>query len=185
MGGCSTYGVWTRWLDSDYRVTWCDIYWLGFDLSNSMTKPVESTCMKLSRWTIAVMRSMPFCRPDHLLPWLIDRNIWPDIPNRKIKRYWNHMKNVGSEIGDVSPAGDHHPIWIWGDAANYAKDHNIITICIGSVLDDRTDSITKCFPIALCREEPCLLDSIFHPVYPQNKYLIWLIYFFFMLSIRS
>jgi hypothetical protein len=68
------------------------------------------------------------------------------------------MKSVGSEIGDVSPAGDHHPIWIWGDAANYAKDHNIITICIGSVLDDRTDSITKCFPIALCREEPCLWD---------------------------
>lgn len=26
MGGCSTYGVWTRWLDSDYRVTWCDMF---------------------------------------------------------------------------------------------------------------------------------------------------------------
>ena len=86
---------------------------------------------------------------------MIERDIWPVIPDRKITRYWNHLRSVGSELADVSPTGDHHPIWIWGDAANYSKDQNIITVCIGSVLDDRTDSITKCFPIALLREDFC------------------------------
>lgn len=97
---------------------------------------------------------MPYCCPADLLPWLIDRDLWPHVPDRKIKRYWNHMRSVGSEISDVSPACEHHPLWIWGDAANYSKDLSIITISIGSVLDDRKDSITKCFPILLCREEP-------------------------------
>ena len=103
------------------------------------------------------IRSMPYVQPSDLLPWLLQFDLWPDIPDRKITRYWNHMKSVGSDIANVSPTGEHHPLWIWGDGANYAKDQSIITICIGSILDDRTDSITKCFPIALCREEPWVL----------------------------
>ena len=121
---------------------------------------------------------MPYVRPSDLLPWLLQHDLWPDIPDRKITRYWNHMKSVGSEIANVSPTGEHHPLWIWGDGANYAKDQNIITICIGSVLDDRTDSITKCFPIALCREEPWeligLIDIVFFfgPMLPHKSYLV-------------
>ena len=99
------------------------------------------------------MRSMPYCCPEDLLTWLVQQDLWPDVPERKVRRYWRHLKSVGSEISDVSPSEKHHPIWIWGDAANYAVERNIVTLCIGSVLDDRTDSITKCFPIALCREE--------------------------------
>ena len=97
---------------------------------------------------------MPYICLDEIIPWLMHRQLWPDIPDRKIKRYWNHIKEVKSDISDVSPDGCHHPLWVWGDAANYSKDQNIIVICFGSVLDDETDSIRKCFPLVLCREEP-------------------------------
>ena len=97
---------------------------------------------------------MPYVSPDEIIPWLMDRKLWPEIPDRKIKRYWNHLKEVKAEIADVSTTGSHHPLWVWGDAANYSKDQNIIVICFGSVLDDETDSIKKCFPLILCREEP-------------------------------
>jgi len=97
---------------------------------------------------------MPYICPDEIIPWLMYRKLWPEIPDRKIKRYWNHLKEVKAEIADVSPNGIHHPLWVWGDAANYSKDQNIIVICFGSVLDDETDSIKKCFPVILCREEP-------------------------------
>ena len=100
-------------------------------------------------------RQMPHIIPEEIIPWLMDRNLWPDIPKRKITRYWNHLCDVRSEIANVSPDGSHHPLWIWADAANYIKDQNIIVICFGSVLDDETDSIKKCFPLVLCREESC------------------------------
>ena len=91
-------------------------------------------------------RQMPHIIPEEIIPWLMDRNLWPDIPKRKITRYWNHLCDVRSEIANVSPDGSHHPLWIWADAANYIKDQNIIVICFGSVLDDETDSIKKCSP---------------------------------------
>ena len=97
---------------------------------------------------------MPYISPDEIIPWLVHRKLWPNIPDRKITRFWNHMKEVKSEISEISPSGTHHPLWIWGDAANYSKDQNIIVICFGSVLDDETDSIKKCFPLVLCREDP-------------------------------
>lgn len=96
---------------------------------------------------------MPYITPEDIIPWLLERGLWPETPERKIKRYWNHLRDVGSELADISPQGIHHPLWIWGDAANYSKDQNIIVICFGSVLDDATDSIQKCFPLVLCRED--------------------------------
>ena len=96
---------------------------------------------------------MPYITPEDIIPWLMDCGLWPDTPERKIKRYWNHLRDVGSELADISPQGTHHPLWIWGDAANYSKDQNIIVICFGSVLDDATDSIQKCFPLVFCRED--------------------------------
>ena len=104
---------------------------------------------------VVIMRQMPYILPEDLIPWLMNRKLWPEIPQRKIKRYWNHLRDVKSDIANSSADGSHHPIWIWGDAANYAKDQNILVICFGSVLDDATDSITKCFPLVLLREEPC------------------------------
>lgn len=97
---------------------------------------------------------MPYLIPEELIPWLMDRDLWPDVPSRKISRYWRHLQEVESELCDLSPGCEHHPLWVWGDAANYSKDKNIIVICFGSVLDDSTDSIKKCFPLVLCREEP-------------------------------
>ena len=96
---------------------------------------------------------MPYILPEDLIPWLSDRNIWADVPTRKIKRYWHHLKDVGSDLATASPQCDHHPLWIWGDAAHYNKEQNIIVICFGSVLDDNTDSIKQCFPLVLCRED--------------------------------
>jgi hypothetical protein len=102
-----------------------------------------------------IMRPMPYILPEDLLPWLITRGVFPAIPERKIRRYWLHLQDVQSDLASVSPNSDHHPLWIWGDAANYAKDQNIIVISMGSVLDDETDSVKSCFPLMLCREEAC------------------------------
>ena len=107
------------------------------------------------------VRQMPYVMPEEIIPWLMDRKLWPSTPERKIKRYWNHLQEVNSEIAAASPDCSHHPVWIWGDAANYNKDQNVIVICFGSVLDDETDSIKKCFPLVICREESWLL-----PLYP-------------------
>jgi len=96
---------------------------------------------------------MPYISPEDIIPWLMARDLWPATPQRKIKRFWNHLQEVQSDIAGASPQGNHHPLWIWGDAANYNKDQNVIVICFGSVLDDATDSIKKCFPLAICREE--------------------------------
>ena len=97
---------------------------------------------------------MPVARPDILIPWLVDHGVWPDIPERKIKRYWNHLHHAQSELSDVRGVEHfHHPLWSWGDAAHYCKDKSVIVICFGSVLDDTKDSIQKCFPLFLCREE--------------------------------
>ena len=99
------------------------------------------------------LRRMPYIVPEDIIPWLMTRKLWPSIPERKIKSYWNHLRDVGSDIAGASPSGAHHPLWIWGDAANYSKDQNIIVICFGSVLDDEKDSVKKCFPLMLLREE--------------------------------
>lgn len=98
------------------------------------------------------LRQMPYIIPEEIIPWLMDRNLWPETPTRKITRYWNHLRDVKSELSDVSD-GTHHPLWIWADAANYIKDQNILVVCFGSVLDDETNSINKCFPLVLCRED--------------------------------
>ena len=102
---------------------------------------------------LVIIRSMPFILPEDIIPWLMDRKLWPEIPERKIKRFWNHLKDVKSDVAGASPNGTHHPLWIWGDAANYIKDQNVIVICFGSVLHDETDSVKKCFPLVLLREE--------------------------------
>ncbi|CAL1167644.1 unnamed protein product [Cladocopium goreaui] len=98
-------------------------------------------------------KQMPYISPEDIIPWLMARDLWPATPQRKIKRFWNHLQEVQSDIAGASPQGNHHPLWIWGDAANYNKDQNVIVICFGSVLDDATDSIKKCFPLVICREE--------------------------------
>lgn len=102
-----------------------------------------------------LVRPMPYILPEDLLPWLVSRELFPAIPARKIRRYWRHLEFVGSELASVSPNADHHPIWIWGDAAAYSKEQNVIVLCLGSVLDDETNSVKACFPLALCREESC------------------------------
>lgn len=118
---------------------------------------------------------MPYILPEDLIPWLSDRNIWADVPTRKIKRYWQHLKDVGSDLATASPQCDHHPLWIWGDAAHYNKEQNIIVICFGSVLDDNTDSIKQRFPLVLCRED----------LWMQLEWIVLLVLYLFYLKTCS
>jgi len=116
-----------------------------------------------------VSKQMPYIIPEEIIPWLMDRNLWPETPTRKITRYWNHLRDVKSELSDVSD-GTHHPLWIWADAANYIKDQNILVVCFGSVLDDETNSINKCFPLVLCREEmSCGYETMYAYLEPVVK----------------
>ena len=124
-----------------------------------ITYPNLVNCCSLVFWPM--LRQMPYILPEDIIPWLTDRKLWPNIPRRKIIRYWNHLRDVKSEIAEMSVTGEHHPLWIWGDAANYCKDQNVIVICFGSVLDDTKDSIKACFPLVLCREDTWIQKNTF------------------------
>lgn len=98
-------------------------------------------------------------QPHVLLPWLLDRGLFPNISKVETEKYWDHLSQVGSPLANASRSKTHIPLWLWGDAANYINDENLMVFCVGHVLDDQKNSIKKCFPIVVCREDPCLYRS--------------------------
>ena len=99
---------------------------------------------------------MPCILPEVLLPWLIERNLFWNIQENEICRYWQHLRHAGSPVAEVCPTNDAIPIWLWGDSAQYnAKKESVIVLCCGCVLDERKSSVSTCFPFVIVREETC------------------------------
>lgn len=104
---------------------------------------------------------MPCTLPSELLPFLIDSGLFPNIPLRQRRRYWNHLRELSSPMAMGISSNDYLPLFIWGDAAHYCKDESVIVICIGCTLDDRKNSIETHFPLVICREDSCKKRAFF------------------------
>lgn len=121
-----------------------------------------------------VVRKMPCTLPSDLLPFLIEHGLFPEVPLRQRKRYWNHLRECSSPMAQQIPSNDLLPLFLWADAANYWKDESVLAICIGCTLDDRKNSLETHFPLVICREDPRRQESnsfSLVPNYPQQHHL--------------
>ena len=104
-------------------------------------------------------RNMPVLLPSELFPWMMGCGIWPEdaaCPERT-KKYWQHLKDVGSPLANMSPEGDHIPIYLWGDGAQFTESgQSVLVLACGLVMDDKRTNI---FPLFLCREGAWLQKS--------------------------
>lgn len=79
---------------------------------------------------------------------MIQRGIFPEISKEAISKYWKHMKACKSPIGDMS-TGDHLPVYVWGDGAQYTESgESIMVFSCGIVVDEKRTNI---FPLFMCR----------------------------------
>lgn len=98
---------------------------------------------------LLLCRRMPLLLPSELFPWMIQRGIFPEISKEAISKYWKHMKACKSPIGDMS-TGDHLPVYVWGDGAQYTESgESIMVFSCGIVVDEKRTNI---FPLFMCRE---------------------------------
>ena len=94
---------------------------------------------------------MPVLLPGDLLPWMMRRNILPSLPEGSVAKYWRHMKDLGSPIGNMS-TGEHIPMYVWGDGAQYTESgESMLVFSCGIIVDEKRTNI---FPLFLCREVP-------------------------------
>jgi hypothetical protein len=97
-----------------------------------------------------VCRMMPVILPSELLPWMMRCGIWPVTAADRTQQYWKHLRDVGSPVAGMS-SGDHVPIYLWGDAAQFTESgQSMMVLACGLVMDDDRSNI---FPLFLCRED--------------------------------
>ena len=80
--------------------------------------------------------------------------IWPSeaSSSTRTQQYWQHLRDVKSPVAGMSQSGDHVPIYLWGDGAQYTESgQSIMVLACGLVMDDERTNI---FPLCLCREDP-------------------------------
>ena len=96
-----------------------------------------------------VSRPMPFLRPAVLLPWLLSHKVF-EVKPEAIKDYWDHMRSTGSPIAQMSPEGDHLPLYVWGDGAQYTESGESMLVFTFGLVGFKTP--LNNFPIFMCRE---------------------------------
>ena len=101
---------------------------------------------------------LPVCLPHELLPWLMQHNVFPEVLDSELKKWWAHASALGLKHAGLSPTQKHHPCYVWGDDCVYNEHgEKLICICMGFILDERKNSLQTCFPLFVLREEACHL----------------------------
>lgn len=109
-----------------------------------------------------MVRKLPVVLPHNI----VGNRFWPRIPDEDIKHYWSHLRAVGSPLAGVSPQGNHIPLWIWGDGAQWRENGDeIYLICIGCCIDKRKFSVESCYPISLCKSDSWFLVRKTHKLW--------------------
>lgn len=106
-------------------------------------------------WGLDDLRKMPVVLPEHLFPWLLERNHLPS--SDEISSYWSHMSEQSIEwVTQVVETGASFvPVYIWGDDAVYnERNEKLVSVVCGSWLDSRKDSKDTVFPLFSYRMEP-------------------------------
>jgi hypothetical protein len=104
-------------------------------------------------------RNMPLLLPHELYPWMMHCGIWPSdaSSSTRTQQYSQHLRDVKSPVAGMSPSGDHVPIYLWGDGAQYTESgQSIMVLACGLVMDDVRTNI---FPLCLCREDPWMQSA--------------------------
>ena len=117
--------------------------------------------LEIGQWLFTLgdvySRKLPIVLPENVVERL------PPIDAADINHFWQHIRNSGSPLKDISP-GHHYPLWIWGDEAQYRENGDeVMLITLGSILDKRKHSVESCYPLSICRSDPC---STFNTVFP-------------------
>ena len=101
-------------------------------------------------------RRFPVILPHELLPWLMRNGAFPRISCSDLSNYWDHISARRIPVGEVvsdEMKNKCHPLYIWGDDAQYNEQHEkLIVVVLGHVLDPNTYSIQCCWPLFCIRE---------------------------------
>lgn len=60
---------------------------------------------------------MPVALSSQLIPWLMRRGLWPEIPESTTQEYWRLMSG-GEHLSRCTP------LWLWGDEATRSTTQN-------------------------------------------------------------
>ena len=95
-------------------------------------------------------RKMPVVLPHHLLPWLVRIGAFAPVKDEAVKGFWDHLDSVSCSYSPTSNRA--HPCWLWGDDAVFnEQNQKLVVVCMGHVLDSRTNSWETCWPLFVYR----------------------------------
>ena len=109
-------------------------------------------------------RPFPVILPHELLPWLMRNGAFPKVSCSDLASYWDHIDARSIPVGEV--VNDEiktkcHPLYIWGDDAQYNAQHEkVIVVVLGHVLDPNTYSLQCCWPLFCIREATWPLNLV-------------------------
>ena len=142
-------------------------------------------------------RPFPVILPHELLPWLMRNGAFPKVSCSDLASYWDHIDARSIPVGEV--VNDEiktkcHPLYIWGDDAQYNAQHEkVIVVVLGHVLDPNTYSLQCCWPLFCIREATWPLNLVDVGKLkramkkPNNIYIyvIYILYWLFFLGIMD
>ena len=115
-------------------------------------------------------RRHPFVLPHDVVPFLVEKNLWPQHKARQLHRYWTHLRDGDANLGNISPDNSHIPLWFWADEAECNEQTSVLVVAMGCILDNRSYSLDFCFPLTFCRVDACCQSrTIF--IYPPKMCL--------------
>ena len=96
---------------------------------------------------------MPFLKPAPLLQWLLNHRVF-EVNPEAVKDYWAHLRSMESSVASMSPEGDHLPLYVWGDGAQYTESGESMMVFTFGLAGFKTP--LNIFPIFMCREASCI-----------------------------
>ncbi|CAE6914749.1 unnamed protein product [Symbiodinium sp. CCMP2456] len=92
-------------------------------------------------------RTLPVALPHEVLPWLVQRGIFPLDDSAEIVRFWTHARSVGLPTGGATDF--HIPLWIWGDDAKFTETHQdkLVVVAFGRLLETSKNALKTVWPL--------------------------------------
>ncbi|CAE7881203.1 unnamed protein product [Symbiodinium necroappetens] len=92
-------------------------------------------------------RALPLALPHEVLPWLVQRGIFPVDDSAEIVRFWTHARSTGMATGGATDF--HIPLWIWGDDAKFTETHQdkLVVVAFGRLLETSKNALKTVWPL--------------------------------------
>ena len=92
----------------------------------------------------ATPRREPILLPEEIIPWLVERGLFPIDAEDELKEYWDHMES--REVPHKGAAGM-HPLFLWGDDAQCTEQDKLCVVSMGRVLESGKNALHYCWPL--------------------------------------